>query len=408
LADEAGIAHIVRTEGGRVVATLFRMTRDLDLAEDAFADASLVALERWPLDGIPERPGAWLTTVARRKALDALRRESRRRRKEDEAALVALAGDADPLPYHTVRDDQLRLIFTCSHPALAPAARSALALRVLCGLTTTEIARAFLVAEPTMGQRISRAKAKIAATGMGLRVPPDHELPARVRSVLDVINVVFTTGHHAPVGAALQRVDLTEEAIRLARVLVGLMPDEPECGGLLALLLSTHARRVTRVDTDGELVLLRDADRTQWDRDAIDEASALLHGALRVGRPGPYQVQAAISCLHSLAPDTDSTDWPQIVTLYRFLDERWPSAVVRVNRAVAEAEVHGPDRGLALLATVAGDADRWHFLHVARGDLLERAGRTDQARAAFARAIECAPNDVERRHLERRLHALSV
>lgn len=405
---DSSIAQIVRTEGGRVVATLFRMTRDLDVAEDAFADASLVALERWPVDGIPERPGAWLTTVARRKAIDALRREVRRRRKEEEAAMAALSADEDPLPYHTVRDDQLRLIFTCCHPALAPTARSALALRVLCGLTTTEIARAFLVAEPTMGQRISRAKAKVAATGMGLRVPPDHELPARVRSVLDVVNVVFTTGHHAPAGATLQRIDLTDEAIRLSRVLVGLMPDEPECVGLLALLLSTHARRTTRVDAHGELVLLRDADRSRWDRDAIHEAATMLYGALRIGRPGPYQVQAAISCLHSLAPDTASTDWPQIVTLYRFLDERWPSAAVRVNRAVAEAEVHGVDAGLALLASVDGAVDRWHFLHVARGDLLERAGRPGAARVEFERALECAPNDVERRHIERRLHAFPV
>jgi RNA polymerase sigma-70 factor (ECF subfamily) len=400
------IGEIVRTEGGQVVATLFRMTRDLDIAEDAFAEAAVIAFERWAVDGIPERPGAWLTTVARHRALDILRRESARRAKEEQAAVQALTGADDPLPYHTVRDDQLRLIFMCCHPALAPTSRVALTLRLLCGLTTTEIARAFLVTDSTMGQRISRAKAKVAANALGLRVPPDHELPARLRSVLDVVNVVFTTGHHAPVGSALQRVDLADDAIRLARLLAGLMPDEPECAGLLSLVLSTHARRATRLDDDGELVLLRDADRSRWDHDAIAEASSLLDRVLRLGRPGPYQVQAAISCLHSLAPDAESTDWPQIVTLYRLLDERWPSAVVRVNRAVAESEVHGPEAGLALLATVDGDAVRWRFLHVARGDLLERAGHRADAITAFETALACQPNDVERRHLERRLEVL--
>lgn len=402
----ASIAEVVRTEGGRVVATLYRMTRVLDVAEDAFAEAAVVALERWPVDGLPERPGAWLATVARRKALDMLRREQRRRSKEDAAAaaLDALA-DNEPLTWSTVRDDQLRLLFTCCHPALAPASRVALALRVLCGLTTPEIARAFLVSDATMGQRISRAKAKIAATKLGYRVPPDHELPARLRSVLDVVNVVFTTGHHAPIGETLQRVDLTDEAIRLARLLGDLMPDEPECLGFLALLLSTHARHTTRVGDDGELVLLRDADRSRWDHDAIAEARALIERALRAGRPGPYQLQAAISCVHSCAPDFASTDWNDVVALYRILDDRWPTPVVRVNRAIAESQVHGPAAGLQLLDSVAG-ASGWPFFHAARGDLLERAGRRAEARDAFAAALACEPNAVNRRLIERRLAAL--
>ena len=402
------LEEILRVEGGRVVATLCRLTGDLDQAEDAVSEAVLEALEQWPVRGIPERPAAWLTTVARRRALDRLRRESRRPGKEEQALLT---DDPDPLPWSTVRDDQLRLVFTCCHPALAPEARVALALRTLCGLTTPEIARAFLVAEPTMGQRISRAKAKIRAARIGYRIPRDDELPVRLPAVLAVVNVVFATGHHAPVGTELTRVDLVDEGMRLARLLVELMPDEPECIGLLALTLSTAARRPTRVDDAGDLVLLADADRSRWDHDDTAEAVALLEAALRRGRPGPFQLRAAISCLHSLAPDHQHTDWPQIVTLYRLLEAHEPSVPVRVNRAVAEAEVSGPEVGLGLLDDLDGldgldGAGRWHLYHSARADLLRRLDRTADARDAYARAIGLGPNEVDVRFLRRRIAQL--
>ena len=400
------LAEIVRVEGGRVVATLFRMTGDLDLAEDAFVDAAVVAIERWPTDGIPERPGAWLTTVARRKAIDRLRRDARRREKELEAALAATERDPDPLPYHTVRDDQLRLIFTCCHPALARDAQVALALRVLGGLTTTEVARAFLTTDATMGQRIARAKHKITANRIGIgRVPRDAELAERLPSVLAVVHLIYTTGHHAPVGQQLRRVDLAAEGIRLARLLTDLMPDEPECLGLLALVQSVQARDATRVDDAGDPVLLPDADRTRWDHDAIAEATALLERALRMGRVGPYQLQAAISCLHSSAPTADATDWPQIAELYRLLDGFGASPFVRVNRAVAEAEAHGPEAGLALLETAEG-VDGWHLYHAARSDLLARSGRRDEAVAALRAALACEPNAADTRLLQRRLDTL--
>jgi RNA polymerase sigma-70 factor (ECF subfamily) len=392
-----GIDEILRVEGGRVLATLRRLTGDLDAAEDALSDAVVEALEQWPRRGIPERPAAWLTTVARRRAVDRLRRDARRPEKE----VLAVLDEPDPLPYSTVRDDQLRLVFTCCHPALSPEAQVALALRTLCGLTTTEIARAFLVAEPTMGQRISRAKAKLRANNIAYRVPTDAELPARLASVLAVVNVVFTTGHHAPAGAALTRVDLMDEGVRLARLLVELMPDEPECVGLLALCLSTSARRSTRVGPDDEVVLLTDADRAAWDHDATAEASALLERALRRGRPGPFQVRAAISCLHSLAPDHGHTDWAQIVELYRILETMEPSVPVRVNRAVAEAELYGPEVGLDLLADLGG-GEGWHLLHATRADLLRRAGRTAEAATAYEAALALDPSDADARFLRAR------
>lgn len=400
------LAEIVRQEGGRVVATLFRMTGDLDVAEDAFVDAALVALERWPVDGVPERPGAWLTTVARRKALDHLRREARRRTKEQEAVAAALAAEPDPLPPPTVRDDQLRLIFTCCHPALARDAQVALALRLLGGLTTVEVARAFMTSESTMGQRISRAKRKIQANRIGFAPPRDAELVERLPGVLAVVHLVFTTGHHAPVGQHLQRVDLAEEGIRLARLLTELMPDEPECLGLLALMESVHARRATRLDPAGNPVLLPDADRSRWDRAAIAEAEALLERALRRGRLGPYQLQAAISLLHSSAPTAADTDWAQIAELYRLLDATGASPFVRVNRAVAEAEAHGPAAGLAILETAEG-VDGWHLFHATRAELLTRAGRRPEAAAALREALACEPNAVDRRLLEERLARLT-
>jgi RNA polymerase sigma-70 factor (ECF subfamily) len=394
------IEEIARVEGGRVVATLMRLTGRLELAEDTYGDAVVEALRRWPRDGVPERPGAWLTTVARRKALDVLRREGQREAREQLAA-TALEDD-EPMTWHTVRDDQLRLIFTCCHPALSPDARVALALRVLCSLGTAEIAHAFLVPEPTMGKRISRAKAKIAANRIPYRVPPDHELPERLAAVLAVVGVVFTTGHHAPTGALLQRVDLADEGIRLARLLVDLMPDEPECIGLLALLEATHARRATRVDIDGRLVLLSDADRTRWDRDAIDHAVGLVERSLRMGRPGPWQIQAAISCLHSVAPDVASTDWAQIVELYRMLEVLQPSVPVRVNHAVAIAEVDGPSAALLALDRIDG-ADGWHLFHAARAEMLARVGRPEASARSLRRALECPHNDVDGAFLVSRL-----
>jgi len=402
------IEETIRVEGGQVLATLTRLTGSLDRAEDALGEAVLVALERWPVEGVPGRPAAWLTTVARRKALDTLRREAQRDEREA-LAVEELGRDLDePIPYGVVQDDLLRLVFTCCHPALSPPARVALALRLLCGLTTEEIARAFLEPAPTLGQRISRAKAKIAAAGIPYRVPEAEDLPERLDAVLAVVYVMFTTGHHAPLGEALQRVDLSREAIRMARLLVDLLPREPECVGLLALLLSAHARSHGRVDELGQQRLLADADRGLWDREAIAEAVTLTGQALRAGCPGPYQLQAAISCLHSVAPSVEATDWPQIVTLYDLLLRQVPTLAVRVNRAVAVAQVEGPLAGLVLLDALAGDpaARRWHLFHAVRADLLRRSGERPAAAAAYREALACDPNGVDRRFLESRLAEL--
>lgn len=396
------IDEIIRLEGGQVVATLCRLTGSLEAAEDAFAEAAIEAVRRWPADGLPERPAAWLTTVARRKALDAMRRERTRPAREQMAVLAAAPVELD---VHTVRDDQLRLIFMTCHPALAAESRVALTLRVLCGLTTGEIAQAFLVPEPTMGKRITRAKQKLAANRVGFRIPPDEELPERLDAVLAVVELVFTTGHHAPVGTQLTRVDLMDEGVRLAELLAELMPDEPECHGLVALLHATRARRGTRVAPDGLPVLLADADRSQWDHDEGRAAVELLERTLRAGRPGPRQLRAAISCLHTVAPSVADTDWPQIVQLYGMLEQVDPSPVVRVNRAIAVAEVDGPAAGLAVLDAVTG-VDGWHLFHAARADLLRRSGDTDAAVVALERALACPHNDVDDRLLRVRLDEL--
>lgn len=390
---------MLRVQGGRVLATLVRITGDFQLAEDALQDAVLVALEKWPRDGMPSNPAAWLTTAARNKAIDRIRREARRSDKEKEAVRLL---DAVPVDPPDGKDDRLRLLFTCCHPALSMDARVALALRTIGGLTTTEIARAFLVPEPTMGQRISRAKKKIKAAHIAYRVPEDHELPDRLPAVLGAIYVVFTTGHHAPEGRLDARVDLSLESIRLARLLVELMPDVAECAGLLALLLATHARHAARLDAAGDLILLADQDRSLWDRAAIDEAGSIVDSALRRRSIGPYQVQAAIACLHGAAGSFGETDWPQIVSLYRRLEGLAPTAVVRVNRAVAEAQLGGPERGLALLDTVEG-TDEWHLWWSARADFLRRLDRPEAAAAAYRRALDCSMNDSDRRFLERRL-----
>jgi RNA polymerase sigma-70 factor (ECF subfamily) len=392
--------EVVRIEGGRVLATLIRLCGDFDLAEEALQDAVVVALERWPQTGLPDNPGAWLTTTARNKALDRLRRETHRSEKETEAFRM-LAEPPDP-PHS---DDRLRLIFTCCHPALSPAARVALTLRTIGGLTTTEIARTFLVPEPTMGQRISRAKRKIAVARIPYRVPEQHELVDRIPAVLAVLYLIFTTGHHAPGGRLDSRVDLAEEAIRLGRILVELMPDEAECQGLLSLMLATHARRDARLDPNGNLVLLPDQDRSRWDQAAITEAADTVDQVLRRGAIGPFQIQAAIACLHGLAGSDATTDWKQIVDLYRRLEQITPSPVVTVNRAVAEAKVFGPEAGLALLEQTTG-VEQWHLYWSTMAALLRQADRIDGAVRAYRSALECEMNESDRRFLEGQLRSL--
>ena len=395
------LEETLRIEGGKVLATLVRLTGDFDIAEDALQDALVVALEKWSTTGVPDNPAAWLTSIGKNKALDRLRRESKRNRKEQEA--LRLLDEPDE-PEDGV-DDRLRLIFTCCHPALSPDARVALALRVVCGLSTGEVARAFLVEEPTMSQRISRAKKNIATAHIPYRVPADHELPDRLPAVLAVLYLIFTTGHHAPTGPLDARIDLTVEAIRLARLLVALMPDESECAGLLALLLAVHARRDARVDEDGSLILLADQDRSRWDDSASAEAARIVDAALRRRLVGPYQVQAAIATLHSLAPSYGQTDWQQIVVLYRILEHLQPTPVVRVNRAIAEAEVSGPERGLQLLDGVEG-VGRWHLYSSAKADLQRRAGKPRAALEAYRRALDLPMNDADRRFLLARIDEL--
>lgn len=394
------LEETIRIEGGRVLATLIRFTGDIHLAEDAVQDAVVAALGSWDTDGVPDNPAAWLTTTARRKALDRLRRESKRSVKEEEA--IRLLDEAPPPD--DGRDDRLRLIFTCSHPAIDPTSRVALSLKTVCGLSAEEIAAVFLVKPGTMRQRLTRAKAKIRDAHIPYRVPEDHELPERLQAVLVTVNAVFTAGHHAARGSFDSRVDLSEEGIRLARLLVDLMPDESECQGLLALFLATHARREARTASDGEMVLLADQDRTLWDHAAIKEASALVDRALRRRRPGPFQIQAAIASLHGLAPSYDSTDWSQIVQLYRALERLQPSVVVRVNRAVAEGELFGPDVALDLLEGVESD---WHLLWAARAEMYRRLGRLDESRRCLHRALSAEVNESDRALLEGRLIALA-
>ncbi|WP_406418767.1 RNA polymerase sigma factor [Streptomyces sp. NBC_01614] len=404
---EKAVAEAFREEWGQVVATLIRVTGDWDLAEECAQDAFAQALDRWRRDGVPRRPGAWLTTTARNRALDVLRREAVGAAKLREVAVLA----RDEPPYGPendsgdgsgVQDDRLRLIFTCCHPALPIEARVALTLRTLAGLTTPEIARAFLVPEATMAQRLVRAKRKIRNAGIPYRIPPAHLLPERTTGVLGVIYLLFNEGYAATAGADLVRTNLCAEAIRLARVLARLMPDEPEVLGLLALLLLHDARRHTRVDAAGTL---EDQDRTAWDRAEADEGAALLETALRRGRPGPYQIQAAIAACHTTAPSAEDTDWADIAALYGELARLVPSAVVRLNRAVAVGMADGTDAGLALVAELEdeGDLAGYHLLPATRADLLRRSGRSDEAAQAYRSALELVENDAERRFLERRL-----
>ncbi|MDX1449557.1 MAG: RNA polymerase sigma factor, partial [Acidimicrobiia bacterium] len=378
----SSLDETIRIEGGRVLATLIRLTGDIGLAEDALQDAAERALANWSENGVPANPAAWLTTTARNRALDRLRRERSRTQKETEAMRLLDTGSTEP---PDGRDDRLRLIFTCCHPALSPEARVALALRTVGGLTTGEIARAFLVAEPTMGQRISRAKRKIATARIPYRVPEDHELPDRLPAVLSTVYVVFTTGHHAPSGRFDARIDLATEAVRLGRLLAELMPDEPEVDGLLALMLATHARRGARLGPDGGQVLLGDQDRSLWDRDAIEEAAGIVDRVLRRGRVGPMQIQAAIATLHGLAPSDADTDWPQIVDLYRMLERLVPGPVVRLNRAVAESKVFGSAHALGLLDGF--EADGWHLYWSVRAELERQSGMGGQAAESLRRAL---------------------
>ncbi len=401
--------EVFRREAGRCTATLIRLLGDIDRAEDAVAEAFTIAAEQWPQTGLPPNPGGWITTTARNRAIDLLRRESTR----DERHLAAHRLHVDRVEpvdnpeldrlddfIDVVADDQLRLMFLCAHPALAPDAQVALILRLLAGVTTGEIAKAFLVPEATVAQRIVRAKRKLHDNHAAYRVPRAVELPDRLQAVLAAIYLVYTEGHTATSGQTLTRTELATEAIRLGRTLVDLMPDEPEATGLLALMLLTESRRSTRVAADGTMVRLADQDRTQWDRTLIKEAHELVRACLRRNQPGPFQIQAAIAAVHADAATADATDWTQIIALYNHLYALRPNPVVALNRSVAVAELYGPLEGLDALAQIdPASLDDYQPYHAVRADLLARAGRHGEAAAAYDRAVELTTNRVERAFL---------
>jgi RNA polymerase sigma-70 factor (ECF subfamily) len=417
------VANAFREEWGRVVATLIRGTGDWDLAEECAQDAFAQAWRRWPVEGVPRRPGAWLTTVARHRAIDRLRRRGVEAAKMEEVARMSIG----PVPVDTDDDapvatgwgtegdsrgdpvdDRLRLIFTCCHPALPLEARVALTLRTLAGLTTSEIARAFLVPEATMAKRLVRAKAKIAHAGIPYRVPAPAALPARLDGVLAVLYLLFNEGYGASSGAELVRAELCQQAIRLSRALVGLLPDEPEAAGLLALLLLQDARRAARLDAAGDLVTLEEQDRSRWDHEQAAEGRAVLHRAMQARRFGPYQLQAAIAACHSEAGRAEDTDWVQIAGLYRHLADLTGSAVVELNRAVAVGMADGAAAGLRLLDQLDAEAlGGYHLLPATRADLLRRLGLSAEAASEYRRALALVPTEPERRYLLRRLRQMT-